>query len=67
MMTPIACEKVSRPALTKPITVRMAAVEDWTNAVKTGTGQDRAQASGNEPQEGLPQGIAREVLSPSVR
>ncbi len=25
---PIACEKVTRPALTKPMTVRIAAVED---------------------------------------
>ena len=28
MMTPIACEKVTSPALTKPMTVRVAAVED---------------------------------------
>src|SRR5215468_1221147 len=35
MMTPIACENVTSPALTKPMTVRMAAVEDWMIAVKT--------------------------------
>ena len=28
MMTPIACGKVTSPALTKPMTVRVAAVED---------------------------------------
>ena len=35
MMTPIACANVSSPALTKPMTVRIAAVEDCTSAVKT--------------------------------
>src|SRR5262249_22838438 len=34
MMTPIASENVTSPALTKPMTVRMAAVEDWMTAVK---------------------------------
>ena len=28
IMTPIACEKVTSPALTKPMPVRIAAVED---------------------------------------
>src|SRR5262245_43483570 len=32
---PIACEKVTSPALTKPMTVRIAAVEDWITAVKS--------------------------------
>jgi hypothetical protein len=32
---PIACEKATSPALTKPMTVRMAAVEDWITAVKS--------------------------------
>src|SRR5262247_1295628 len=35
MVIPIACENVTRPALTKPITVRMVAVEDWIATVKS--------------------------------
>ena len=34
-MTPTACEKVTRPALTKPITVSVVAVEDWIATVKS--------------------------------
>src|SRR5262245_865079 len=32
---PVASANVTRPALTKPMTVRMAAVEDWITAVKS--------------------------------
>jgi hypothetical protein len=35
IMTPIDCENVTSPALTKPMTVRIAAVEDWITAVNT--------------------------------
>src|SRR5262249_61436077 len=35
IVIPIACEKVTRPALTKPITVRIVAVEDWIATVKS--------------------------------
>ena len=35
MITPIDCANVIRPALTKPMTVRMAAVDDWIRTVKT--------------------------------
>ena len=34
-MTPTACEKVTNPALTKPMTVSVAAVEDWIATVKS--------------------------------
>jgi hypothetical protein len=34
MIIPTACVKVTSPALTKPMTVRMAAVEDCITAVK---------------------------------
>ena len=34
-MTPIACGRVTSPALTKPMTVRLAAVEDWIAAVNS--------------------------------
>ena len=34
-MTPTACGKVISPALTKPMTVSVAAVEDWIRTVKT--------------------------------
>ena len=34
-MTPIACGRVTNPALTKPMTVRLAAVEDWIAAVNS--------------------------------
>ena len=34
-MTPTACEKVTKPALTKPITVSVVAVEDRIATVKS--------------------------------
>jgi hypothetical protein len=34
-MTPIACGRVTNPALTNPMTVRLAAVEDWIAAVNS--------------------------------
>ena len=34
MITPTACEKVTNPALTKPITVSVVAVEDCSRTVK---------------------------------
>jgi hypothetical protein len=34
-MTPIAWGRVTSPALAKPITVRLAAVEDWIAAVNS--------------------------------
>ncbi len=33
MTTPMACVKEIRPALTKPISVTVVAVEDWASAV----------------------------------
>jgi hypothetical protein len=35
MIAAMACENVMSPAPTKPMSVRIAAVEDWTSAVKT--------------------------------
>ncbi len=35
MMTPMACLRVSRPALTNPITMTVVAELDWMNAVTT--------------------------------
>src|SRR6516165_828535 len=35
MLIAMACENVTRPALTKPITVRIVAVEDWIATVKS--------------------------------
>jgi hypothetical protein len=35
MMTPTACANVTSPALTKPMTVNVVAVEDWIATVKS--------------------------------
>src|SRR5215468_459391 len=67
MMTPIACENVTSPALTKPMTVRIAAVEDWMIAVKIApdsTALNRPDASLWSPRRS--ESPAR-PLRPSVR
>jgi len=58
---PAACENVSNPALTKPMTVRIAAVEDCTSAVKT----TPDAMTLNRPEISLwsaSQGVARKIL-----
>ena len=43
--TPTACEKVTNPALTKPMTVRTVALYDWINAVRRLDERNRAKAA----------------------
>ena len=62
MITPIACAKVTSPALTKPITVRMAAVEDWISDGEDHARRDGAEPAGDEPLERAAQRVAREIL-----
>ena len=51
MIIPTACEKVTSPALTKPMTVRIAAVEDSITAVKSAPDATAPESAGNEPLE----------------
>src|SRR5262245_62836696 len=49
IVSPIACENVTRRALTKPITVGLVGVEDWIATVERGpdtTALDRPGTSG---------------------
>jgi len=60
-MTPTAWEKLTKPALTKPMTVSVVAVEDWIATVKR-TRYDRAQSAADERLQRAAQRVARKTL-----
>src|SRR6516164_1661970 len=61
-ITPTACWKLTKPALTKPMTVSVVAVEDWLATVTRAPENHRAQSAGDEGLQGAAQRVAGKAL-----
>jgi hypothetical protein len=61
-ITPTACSKLTKPALTKPMTVSVVAVEDWLATVTRAPENHRAQSAGDEGLQGAAQRVAGKAL-----